>query len=75
MSQKDKQIKLKKDLFSPKLDIVFQALFGDIGSERITKSLLESILNQRIDEIDLTRNPILRRQKPNTKLRRIIRYC
>ena len=27
-------------LLSPKLDIIFQALFGEIGSERITKKFL-----------------------------------
>ena len=31
--------KMKKTL-SPKLDVVFQALFGETGSERITKNFL-----------------------------------
>lgn len=32
----------KKKLLSPKLDVVFQALFGEIGSEKITTYLLKS---------------------------------
>ena len=31
-------------ILSPKDDVVFQALFGEIGSEDITTSLLEAIL-------------------------------
>lgn len=31
----------KTKLLSPKLDVVFQALFGEIGNERITKKFLE----------------------------------
>ena len=50
----------KKDLLSPKLDVVFQALFGEVGSEKITTSLLKAILKQDIQDIDLNQNPILR---------------
>ena len=32
-----------KRLLNPKLDVVFQALFGEEGSEGITKSFLEEI--------------------------------
>ena len=55
-------------LLSPKIDVVFQALFGEIGSEEITKSFLEAILKQKITEIDLGKNPILRRTKVKDKL-------
>ena len=58
---------MKKTL-SPKLDIVFQALFGEVGSERITKSFLETILNKKIEKIDLSKNPILRREFKDDKL-------
>lgn len=73
MPQRNEHLELKskpkkKELFSPKIDIVFQALFGEVGSERITKRFLECILEQKIDEIDLSKNPILRRQTPNSKL-------
>ena len=55
-------------LLSPTLDVVFQALFGEVGSETITKRLLELILNRHIDIIDLSKNPILRREHIDDKL-------
>ena len=58
----------KEKILSPKLDIVFQALFGEVGSERITKKFLESILNEKIESIDLSQNPILRRKYSVDKL-------
>ena len=58
----------KTKVLSPKLDIVFQALFGEEGSERITKKFLEEILNKKIDQIELNKNPILRREKIDGKL-------
>ncbi len=58
----------ERKTLSPKIDIVFQALFGEEGSERITTNLLETILNEKITEIDLSKNPILRREMPNDKL-------
>ena len=62
-----KETKQRK-ILSPKLDIVFQALFGEQGSERITANLLQAILDEEITEIDLSKNPILRRDMPNDKL-------
>ena len=53
---------------SPKLDVVFQALFGEIGNERITKGFLETILKRKIECIDLSKNPILRREFKDDKL-------
>ena len=58
----------KYKMLSPKLDVVFQALFGEVGSEKITSRFLEAILNQKIESIDLSKNPILRREYPNDKL-------
>ena len=58
----------KKKSLSPKLDVVFQALFGEVGSEKITTSLLKAILKQNIEEIDLNQNPILRREFKDDKL-------
>ena len=55
------QEKNKKTL-SPKLDVVFQALFGEVGNERITKAFLQEILKEKIDKIELNVNPILRRE-------------
>ncbi len=53
---------------SPKLDVVFQALFGEVGNESITKGFLEAILERKIDSIDLSKNPILRREFKEEKL-------
>jgi len=57
----------KKEL-SPKLDVVFQALFGEVGSERITKRFLENILERKIEEINLNQNQVLRKEMPKEKL-------
>ena len=62
-------IKRKKDeLLSPKKDFVFQVLFGEVGSEEITKSFLEAILKEKITKVDLSKNPILRRMNPEGKM-------
>ena len=61
------QEKNKKTL-SPKLDVVFQALFGEIGNERITKAFLQEILKEKIDKIELNVNPILRRETIEDKM-------
>ncbi len=55
-------------LLCPKLDVVFQALFGEVGSEAITTKFLEAILEQKIDCIDLSNNIVLRRDYPEDKL-------
>ena len=61
------QEKNKKTL-SPKLDVVFQALFGEVGNERITKAFLQEILKEKIDKIELNVNPILRRETIEDKM-------
>ena len=58
----------KRKLLSPKLDVVFQALFGEVGSERITKKFLEAILDKKLEEVDLSRNIVLRRENPRDKM-------
>ena len=35
--------KVENTILSPKLDVVFQILFGEVGSEEITKDLLSTI--------------------------------
>lgn len=57
-----------KRLLSPKTDIVFQVLFGEIGSEEITKEFLKAILKENITKVDLSKTPILRRMTPNDKM-------
>lgn len=39
---------IKRKMLSPKLDVVFQALFGEKESEKITKRFLQSILKEEI---------------------------
>ena len=58
----------EKKLLSPKLDVVFQALFGEVGNEKITAKFLECILQRKITEIELNQNPILRRETELDKL-------
>ena len=55
-------------ILSPKLDVVFQKLFGEEGCEEITKSLLQAILEKKIEYVDLCQNPILRRDSLKDKL-------
>lgn len=68
MNQKETKTKEKAKLLSPKLDVVFQALFGEVGSERITKKFLEAILDKKLEEVDLSRNIVLRRENPKDKM-------
>lgn len=56
------------ELLSPKIDVVFQKLFGEEGAEEITKSLLQAILGRKIEDINLNQNPILRRDYLKDKL-------
>lgn len=60
--------KKKIKLLSPKIDIVFQKLFGEVGNEKITKSFLQSILKEKIQKVDLSKNPILKRETMNDKM-------
>ena len=60
--------KEKRKLLSPKLDVIFQALFGEVGSERITKKFLEVILDKKLEEVDLSRNIVLRRENLEDKM-------
>ena len=61
-------VKKETKVLSPKLDVVFQALFGEVGNEKITKGFLETILERKIEKIDLNKNPILRREFKDDKL-------
>lgn len=68
MSNNFFQTSKKTKILSPKLDVVFQSLFGEVGSEEITTRFLEAILKRKINSIDLSKNPILRREYINDKL-------
>ena len=66
MEQQKQNKKIKR--YPPKMDIIFQAIFGEIGSENITKDFLEKILKRKIEKISLDKNPILRRELKDDKL-------
>ena len=72
MSNKEKSSTKEENngnrLLSPKLDVVFQALFGEVGNERITKEFLEAILERKIEEVDLSKNIVLRRENIKDKM-------
>lgn len=55
-------------ILSPKIDVVFQKLFGQVGNEEITKSFLQSILKEKIEKVDLSKNPILKRENIEDKM-------
>ena len=67
MLEEQKQNK-KIKRYPPKMDIIFQAIFGEVGSENITKDFLEKILKRKIEKISLDKNPILRRELKDDKL-------
>ena len=46
-------------ILSPKLDIVFKMLFGEQKHERITKKLIEDIIEEKVEKIELEQNPYL----------------
>ncbi|MBO4816445.1 MAG: Rpn family recombination-promoting nuclease/putative transposase [Clostridia bacterium] len=48
-----------KKILSPKLDIVFKMLFGEQKHERITKKLIEDIIEERVEKIELEQTPYL----------------
>ena len=68
MLKDSKQTNERYNILSPKLDIVFQILFGEVGSEKITKDFLNSILDEEVYEVDLNQNIVLRRELSEDKM-------
>ena len=66
MEQQKQNKKIRR--YPPKMDIIFQAIFGEVGSANITKDFLEKILKRKIEKISLDKNPILRRELKDDKL-------
>ncbi len=50
------------------IDVVFQMLFGEVGSEKITQDFLSAILKEKIETISLDQNIVLRRELPKGKM-------
>lgn len=70
---KIKKIKRKKvctigKLLNPKTDYVFKRIFGHIGNEEITKDLLQSILDIKINSITVDHNTILEKDILDEKI-------
>lgn len=57
----------KKSLL-PTNDVIFHCLFGQVGNEKITKDLIEKIINKKVAEIELDLNLNLIREKYDSKL-------
>ena len=58
----------KLKLLNPKSDYVFKRIFGHIGNEEITKDLLNDILENKITEVELDKNPILEKDLLDDKI-------
>ena len=58
----------EEKVLKPTNDFVFKKIFGSVGSERITTSLLEAILKIDITAIDLDKNPITEKDVLNDKM-------
>ena len=55
-------------LLNPKTDYVFKRIFGHIGNEEITKDLLQSILDIKINSITVDHNTILEKDILDEKI-------
>ena len=64
----NKNTSKKSKILSPKLDVIFQILFGEIGSEKITQDLLSCIIDEEIYDVNLNQNIVLRRELPEGKM-------
>ena len=58
----------KIELLNPKSDYVFKRIFGHVGNEEITKDLLNSILENKVIQIELDKNPILEKDLLDDKI-------
>ena len=58
----------KIELLNPKSDYVFKRIFGHVGNEEITCDLLNCILENKVKNIELDKNPILEKDLLDDKL-------
>lgn len=61
-------MKETKEYLSPKMDAVFQELFGRQEREELTKDFLEKILKRKIRSIDLSQTRMLGKDTPEDKM-------
>ena len=57
-----------KAKYTPLDDRVFQILFGEEKNANITKALVQDVLGQKINKIELDKNPELRGEQRNDKI-------
>ena len=57
-----------KKILSPKIDIVFKMLFGEQKHERITKKLIEDVIEEKVQTIELEQTPYLLGMQPDDKI-------
>lgn len=57
-----------KRMLSPKIDVVFRMLFGEQKHERITKKLIEDVIEQKVETIELEQTPLLWGNQADDKL-------
>lgn len=61
-------IRIKNNAVVPTNDYVFKRIFGHVGNEEITKSLVSSIIGRKINSINLEGNTILEKDLLDDKL-------
>ena len=59
---------IKNKKLMPTNDYIFKKIFGSVGSETITTSFLEAILESKITLIDLDKNPITEKDELDDKI-------
>ena len=59
---------LCKKILSPKIDVVFRMLFGEQKHERITKKLIEDVIEEKVEKIELEQTPYLWGNQADDKL-------
>ena len=57
-----------KRMLSPKIDVVFHMLFGEQKHERITKKLIEDVIEEKVETIELEQTPYLWGEQANDKV-------
>ena len=63
-----KNMNKNKKMLSPKIDVVFKMLFGEQKHERITKKLIEDVIEEKVETIELEQTPYLWGNQADDKL-------
>ena len=66
-------MKEEQELLKPKVDVVFHSLFRK-GNERITKALITSIINEKIEKVELDKDRYIVGEYPEDKLAQWIQF-